>query len=417
MEKRESLLFIEQCIRNIQYERDIAKNIKLIENAVKREFGISLDISIVDNNKNRFFGMCIYPSSGEIEMLTKALMSSPNSKLKYSDLEKLHRELMTKATMTVEIDSMLLYDSNLNASASEITSILLHEIGHIVTSNSVVNRMKRAKEYMFTKFDTNVRRLIGNIPVIENLFSLVSLQIFSNQLNLQLIKEKEADELARKMGYGDELISILGKLIANGKGENIKKTNKEIDKDIEVTVDWLVINIKELEYRKDRLNKSLKILKMTTPSKHLADCIGKINNKLFSKFNSNSVNKVVLVNEAFIISNLRNKKIKAPAGAMDSSGRVRRLVSRDLDIYRAELERVNSVDDKIFLLERLYDLLDNAEFAKYMLEENPKRVMQSETTINQYIDSLREIIRLTNDKKISKEKYGLYIKYPADYEG
>lgn len=417
MEKRESLLFVEQCIRNIQYEKDIPKNLKLIENAIKREFGVSLDISIVDNSKNRFFGMCIYPSSGEIEMLTKALMSSPNSKLKYSDLERLHRELMTKATMVVEMDSMLLYDTNLNASASEITSILLHEIGHIVTSNSVVNRMKRAKEYMFTKFDSNVRRLVGSLPVIENLFSLVSLQIFSNQLNLQLIKEKEADELARKMGYGEELSSILGKLIANGKGENIKKSNKEIDKDIEVTVDWLVVNIKELEYRKDRLNRSLKILKMTTPSKHLADCISKINDKLFSKFNSNSVNKVVLVNEAFILSSVRNKKIKAPAGAMDNSGRVRRLVSRDLDIYRAELERVNSVDDKIFLLERLYDLLDNAEFAKYMIEEDPKRVMQSEATINQYIDSLREIIRMTNDKKISKEKYGLYIKYPADYEG
>ena len=412
--KKESLLFIESCFRNIQHEKEISKNLKLIQNTVKREYGISLDISILDNKKS-FFGMCIYPSTGEIEMLTKAMMSAPNSKVKYNDLEKLHREFMMKATMVVEIDSMLLYDSNLNASAGEVTAILLHEIGHIVASNSVINRMRRAKEYMMTKFDSNVRRLIGQMPMIDNLFGLVSLQIFSNQLNIQLLKEKQADELALKEGYGEDLFSILGKLIANGKGDHIKRSNKEIDKDIEVTIDWLVVNIKELQYRKNRLNQSLKLLKLTTPSNYLSNAISHIHDRLFKHDEDRVV--ATLVNEAFILSSIRNKKFKAPSGAMDSSGRVKRLVSRDLDIYRAELERVNTVDDKIFLLERLHDLLDIAEYAKYMLETEPRRVMQSEQTIDQYIASLNDLIRATSNKNISKEKYGLYIKYPADYEG
>ena len=412
--KKESLLFIESCFRNIQHEKEISKNLKLIQNTVKREYGISLDISILDNKKS-FFGMCIYPSTGEIEMLTKAMMSAPNSKVKYNDLEKLHREFMMKATMVVEIDSMLLYDSNLNASAGEVTAILLHEIGHIVASNSVINRMRRAKEYMMTKFDSNVRRLIGQMPMIDNLFGLVSLQIFSNQLNIQLLKEKQADELALKEGYGEDLFSILGKLIANGKGDHIKRSNKEIDKDIEVTIDWLVVNIKELQYRKNRLKHSLKLLKLTTPSKYLSNAISHIHDRLFKHDEDRVV--ATLVNEAFILSSIRNKKFKAPSGAMDSSGRVKRLVSRDLDIYRAELERVNTVDDKIFLLERLHDLLDIAEYAKYMLETEPRRVMQSEQTIDQYIASLNDLIRVTSSKNISKEKYGLYIKYPADYEG
>ena len=412
--KKESLLFIESCFRNIQHEKEISKNLKLIQNTVKREYGISLDISILDNKKS-FFGMCIYPSTGEIEMLTKAMMSAPNSKVKYNDLEKLHREFMMKATMVVEIDSMLLYDSNLNASAGEVTAILLHEIGHIVASNSVINRMRRAKEYMMTKFDSNVRRLIGQMPMIDNLFGLVSLQIFSNQLNIQLLKEKQADELALKEGYGEDLFSILGKLIANGKGDHIKRSNKEIDKDIEVTIDWLVVNIKELQYRKNRLKQSLKLLKLTTPSKYLSNAISHIHDRLFKHDEDRVV--ATLVNEAFILSNIRTKKFKAPSGAMDGSGRVKRLVSRDLDIYRAELERVNTVDDKIFLLERLHDLLDIAEYAKYMLETEPRRVMQSEQTIDQYIASLNDLIRATSNKNISKEKYGLYIKYPADYEG
>lgn len=418
MSKRESLIFVEECIRNIQQEKEISKNVRLIESAIKREFDIPVKISIIDNDK-KFFGMCVYPSVEEIQKLTEVLIADP-SKKKFSEVEKIHREFMSKSEKVIEIDSILLYDHNINATAGEITAILLHEIGHVVGSNSLVNRMARAKEYMMMKFDNRTRKLIPVISFIPKLFNIVTLQIFSHQFNLQLMKEKEADELAFKEGYGEELYNILGKLIANGKGDQVKKTNKELDKDIEVTIDWLIVNIKELEYRKDRLKKSLRLLKMTSPSKFLGDFITGIKDKIFRKDDEKMIEKAekaVVINEAFILSNLRNKKMKAPAGAVDSSGRVRRLVARDLDIYRAELERVNTIDDKIFLLERLYDLMDVADYAKYMLEENPKRVMQSEETIDAYILAVREIIAMTNAKKISKTKYGLFIKYPTDYEG
>lgn len=415
MSKRESLIFLEECIRNIQQEKEINKNVRLIESAIKREYNIPVKISIIDNDK-RFFGMCVYPSPEEIQKLTEVLIADP-SKKKFSEVEKIHRELMSKSEKVIEIDSILLYDHNINATAGEIVSILLHEIGHVVGSNSMVNRMARAKEYMMMKFDNKTRKLIPVISFIPKLFNIVTLQIFSHQFNLQLMKEKEADELAFKEGYGEELYNILGKLIANGKGDQVKKSNKELDKDVEVTIDWLIVNIKELEYRKDRLKKSLRILKLTSPSKYLSNFISNIKDKIFRKDDEKMIEKAVVINEAFILSCLKNKKMKAPTGAVDSSGRVRRLVPRDLDIYRAELERVNTIDDKIFLLERLYDLMDVAEYAKYMIEVNPKKVMQSEQTIDLFIEALHEIITMTNAKKISKEKYGLFIKYPADYEG
>ena len=64
--KKESLLLVEECFRNIQQEKNITKNIRLIESAIKREFDIKLKISIIDNKK-QFFGMCVYPSPEEIQ--------------------------------------------------------------------------------------------------------------------------------------------------------------------------------------------------------------------------------------------------------------------------------------------------------------------------------------------------------------
>jgi hypothetical protein len=213
------------------------------------------------------------------------------------------------------------------------------------------------------------------------------------------------------------LYNILGKLIANGKGERVKRSTKDMDKDIELTVDWLIVNIKELEYRKTRLKNSIRFMKLNTPSSFLSAQLNKIEHAVFKDDEKEMIEKAAVINEAFIISNLKNKKCKAPSGALDSSGRVRKLHPRDLDIYRAEIERINTVDDKIFLLERLYDLLDIADYAKFMLSTDPRRVMQSEQTIDLYIEQIHEIIKEVNSKKITKTKYGLYIKYPADYEG
>jgi hypothetical protein len=65
----------------------------------------------------------------------------------------------------------------------------------------------------------------------------------------------------------------------------------------------------------------------------------------------------------------------------------------------------------------LYDLLDIAEYAKYMAKTDPRKVIQSEQAIDLYIEQLHVLINEVNKKKITKTKYGLYIKYPADYEG
>ena len=411
--KKSSMMFVEECFRNIQQEKEVSKNLRLIENAVKREFDIQLEISIMDNKK-QFFGMCVYPSPGEINKLTELLLST---NVKMADVEKVHIEFMTKGVHVVEIDSMLLYDHNLNATSGEITAILLHEIGHIIASNSIVCRFERAKEYMTIKFDNKTRKLVPVIPMIKQVFNIATLQIFSNHFNAQLAKERKADELAFKEGYGEELHNILGKLIANGKGERVKRSMKDMDKDIEITVDWLIVNIKELEYRKTRLKHSIRFMKLNTPSAFLSDQLNKIEHSVFKDDENEMIEKAAVINEAFIISNLKNKKCKAPSGALDSSGRVRKLHPRDLDIYRAELERVDTVDDKIFLLERLYDLLDIAEYAKQIAQSDPRKLTQSEITIDMYIQQLHEIIQEVNKKKITRTKYGLYIKYPADYEG
>ena len=103
--KKESLLFVEECFRNIQHEKEISKNLKLIENAIRREYGVNLKISIIDNKKS-FFGMCVYPSVDEINALTKMLLET---NVRMADVEKLHIEFMTKGDRIKALNLSLLY--------------------------------------------------------------------------------------------------------------------------------------------------------------------------------------------------------------------------------------------------------------------------------------------------------------------
>ena len=408
MAKTEMTSYMEDCFREVQLRKNVDANLRSIERVVKREYNIPIKISIISNKQNNFFGMCVYPSQDEINKITELILQKGSSE----DIEKIYKEYITTSTKQVEIDSILLYDQNLNMSAGEITAIFLHEIGHVVLSELMVERFKHMKLYIIKNY---AKKIITEGPIgkiTQSVMSLAVAQAFSNQFNAEMMNEKKADNFAVKQGYGEELYQALNKLIINGKGSVVKKTEKDVDNDLSVTMNWAIENIAQLKYRKDKLRRSLTLLTITSPSKFIKDMVGEIKEKIFSKDEKEPA--FFNVTEAFILS----RKAKAPDGAIDKrTKKVVKLQNRELDIYRAELERVKTTDDKIFLLERLYDLLDIADYAKLMCTENPSMLLQSEKTIDAYIERVNELIQEVGSKPISRTKYGLYIKYPTGYEG
>ena len=112
MAKTEMTSYIEECFRSIQLRKNVDANLRSIERVVKRDYNIPIKISIINNKQNNFFGMCVYPSQDEINKITELILEKGSS----SDIEKIYKEYITTATKNVEIDSILLYDQNLNMS-------------------------------------------------------------------------------------------------------------------------------------------------------------------------------------------------------------------------------------------------------------------------------------------------------------
>ena len=92
---------------------------------------------------------------------------------------------------------------------------------------------------------------------------------------------------------------------------------------------------------------------------------------------------------------------------------------KDIDIIRAEAEAITSTDDKVYLIEDLYKLIDPVETALKWLDDpkKAKKVQQSKEELLRLQRSLAETREYIMNAKISQERYGLYVKYPKGYEG
>ena len=92
---------------------------------------------------------------------------------------------------------------------------------------------------------------------------------------------------------------------------------------------------------------------------------------------------------------------------------------KDVDIIRAEAEAITSTDDKVYLIEDLYKLIDPVETALKWLDDpkKAKKVQQSKEELLRLQRSLVETREYIMNAKIPQERYGLYIKYPKGYEG
>lgn len=420
MKKSANLVYIEECIRRIQMKKDVENNIKCIEKALNREFGNSsvagdgtlFYVNIVNNKTGNFFGASVYPSEDTMSKLVSLILEDrPTSNVVSEVWRKCD-------SWQIEIDSVLLYDKNLNATAGEVLSVLLHELGHVAFSNSVPQRVNKVIRTYTVIQSSRVKKVLQSKRITKKImwFPVMAACSSKNFKVGSIRKEVIADDFALRAGYGAELEEFINKLIITCGNSLVNRSDSEMDDDVRVFVEWSVDNLTELNFRKNKLRTSLKLEIMRNPSQYTKRVIENIKNDMFGKDDKNLYNSVV--QESCLI-NTFNKVIKEPSKKLvDKFNRAVPVKMRDLDVYQAELSRVKTVDDKIFLLENLHDELDKVTFALELLANGQNgRVTQSKSTLETYKKEIIKLINATKDIEIRSEKFGLFVEYPAGYEG
>ena len=104
---------------------------------------------------------------------------------------------------------------------------------------------------------------------------------------------------------------------------------------------------------------------------------------------------------------------------LDDKGWAKPVDTRELDEIRVGIQDIDSVEDKVFLLERLHEQLGRLDNALSMLEDKKlaHKVKQNKSELLKRKDEMELIRQMIFKAPVGKMRYGLFIKYPQGYEG
>jgi hypothetical protein len=385
----------------------------IIKESLESCFGYTFRVTVipVTDTNQPFFVMSVYPDMDTVTKIITALSGNDNKKDK--TISKLWEQ--TKE-WTIEIDPRILSFEGITN--RELTALLLHEVGHIVFSNSIPYRVTTILQYELAK-----TRMENKILIRDRFFrKLLSLPILNacvaDSKNADSIKiEIKADTFAQKMGYTKELTSILNKLIKSNKYPK----NASIDKNMKDTARFSIETVDQFRKRHDQLVKNNLIsLKKECTSVYIGNAIQECYNTYFEDHEDSSVQdgkKLLFMQER--ADKIIDKGIFTEAFLF--KGKLKRIDPAELDYIDIKATEIKTESDKMMLISYLHNKLDLIEYYISIMED-PK--LSKKYTIPHTLAQLRRMRdRLLQSRiniinfKIPERTKGLLIAWPKNYEG
>lgn len=409
--KNQDMMALEAAFLNIKTKSNIDGNLDMIRRILKRQFDINFNISIVNNKTNQFFGMSIYPARNIVDTIVDGIIN------KKSNVQVLEQVWSENKDWFLEIDSLLLDDLTINVNPAELVAVLLHEIGHVVYSNAIPNRLNKVIRYELLHIGFNLKKLVAWRKA-QQLFDLVVVEACSSK-NYHYIgqrKELAADKFVVKMGYGDNLNEFIEKLLKTQGNGQINRSESEMEKDVRGIVTWSLENISELEFRKTKLRSTLQTEILQNPSRYVRGLVYDIKAAFFG--GSDEDNYKELITEQYLVKEHQTIVKEGLLDIFDKIGKMKKISQSDIDIIDVERGRIENEDDKIYVLDLIYDKLDRINVGLDLInQKKAERVPMSKDTLLKYKAELEKMRKEVLAIQLKDKQYGVFIKYPKGYEG
>ncbi|HAU85623.1 MAG TPA: hypothetical protein DCW90_09000, partial [Lachnospiraceae bacterium] len=272
--KKDRFEAIDHCFSELkQSKKHETSNLKEMETLLKETFHKDIKVQIVYPNKpsDTFFVMSIFPDESTLDAVVRCIVEEKNDEI----IRKIWNETNN---WTIEIDNRLFNENYIQLTSQEMTALLLHELGHMIYSNSIPQRISKVMKLEYARASIGIKAVLK-----DSLFSkILTLPILNActydnyKTKDDIRKELKADVFVVKMGYGKYLESALEKFIETNKvdtSKNIGKTSQDVYSDMKGVT---LFSIGIIENFKDR--------KSVLAKKKLADLGGRVPSSYINKF-------------------------------------------------------------------------------------------------------------------------------------
>lgn len=408
---KEKLIAIDSSFLELKKDNKSTVAVEIIKKTLDSSFDTDVTINIVSPQKHqKLFVMSIFPENSTLEKIIANIMSNETSINTIKSLWEKEKK------WTIEIDKRILDSSIIDCTERELTAILLHEIGHVICTNSIPTRVATIIKYETSKAKLNTRMAIRH-NIFHNMMSLPILDacISDGKRDKTSIKnEIKADGFAKKLGYQKDLSSALTKLSKHSLYPNNEKNNKEI-------TSFMISNAEQYIERKNNLSKKgLLGLKESCSSPFINDVIDNVFETFYNPCEayvteSERIEKMCSITDS-IIDNEYCKEF-----FLFGKTNLKKIDQSEIDYVDVRIQGIKSVDDKMLLVSYINSKIDMIDFYISILQ-NPKT--SKKYSIPQSIEQLNAMkAHLLKSKenvlayKIPERDKNILVSYPKGYEG
>lgn len=410
--KKEAFKSIDDAFLVLQEDKASESGKKIIKDSLKEIFDVDFDIEIIPVNDNSpLFVMSVFPEKSVVSKIISSVTTNSGN------IETIKKLWSQNKKWTLEIDERILNKNVVNCTNRELTALVLHEIGHVVCTNSIPSRISTIIQYEIAK-----SKLENKILAADKIFSkILALPILnacvsdSRKSDKPLSVEIKADNFAKKMGYQQELLSVLKKITTNTKypkGGTINKNMEEMTK-------FSINTLDQLKAREDNLlKKNLISLKKECVSPYIESYIDDFYNTIFES-GSKAISTIDRV--TFMENRADNIVENYYTEFFFGKKKLSKIDPAELDYIDIKTNEIKNENDKMMLISYIHSKLDIIDFYLEILKDPklakkynvPNTAEQLERMRHRLLTSRENILKF----KIPERNKGIIIAWPENYEG
>lgn len=407
-------ILLENAHKNMEDYSEAAKH--MIESAFQDCFGCEFNVSIVtpsNAESPRYFVMTVIPEYSTVEKIVKSLYENSN--------ESTFKLLWEKTKKWfIEIDGRILSDTQMNLTSRELTAIALHEVGHIVTTNSIPARISNIMKYELALASMNNRALVNRKAFANILsFPILSACTADKKKTKDSIKDEiRADKFAKSMGYQNELLSVLTKF----QKSPLYPKDSTIEEEMVKTAKFSNDTLEQFQKRQDNLMKhNLISLKESCASPIIKEYIESAYDELFTIPEDSMYTEEEHLNIMHKQADDMISQFYMTEFAGFGKKNLERITQNMIDYLGVKINAIQNEDDRMLLITYANAKLDLIEYyiqilndpklsKKYVVPHTMSQLKSWKETIEKYKTQIFNY-------KIPEKVTGFIIKYPEGYEG
>ena len=393
-----------------------------IETNLRATFHKNISVDVIPHkDEDDLFLMSVYPDEDTVNEVVRAIVDEGSD-------GAIHKIWNGADKWFVEIDKRILSGaSDLEFNSKELTALLLHEVGHIVYSNSIPQRISRIMRMEYARANIGTKQLLKD-KVFSQILSIpiLSACLYDNYRTKDKIKEElKADVFAVKMGYGDELESALNKLISTSTARPANQVNVDSGKvysDMRSITKYSIETIENLKERKKSIAKSnFKKLLMDSPSKYLSDAIGKVQDLLVKSSVEAIPDDMKMERVADRMDGIVDAFFESTYMTEGLLGKkkLQKIDPKIPDMIKIQIDGLKSNDERALLVSYIHDKISMVDYYLEILETgNPKyEIYNTKEELVRMKNKLEDYLKAVMEKKIPEFSYRFYVQYPEGFEG